>query len=298
MSRGFPWHNTFVAWDAEELRMPQLARIAEIPPALQACSRLRVLEIRFNQLLVLEHLPGSLRELQAGRNRLALVRALPGKLEVLGLSSNRLVDLPPLPATLRVLNISFNPVARWPTLPETLEELFMDECPMPPALPSGLQKLSARDAALRSVPADRLPAALRWLDLSANLLVELPPLPPALRYLDVAQNPLRRLQALPDALETLNLSFTRVPPGPLPGGLQTFVPSGNFCSAPAAWAPHLPPYLTAICGFPRDPVVAEVNSGRRAAAQRERDRREILRDWLSCCPLVHAACGNEKIARK
>jgi len=40
--------------------------------------------------------------------------------------------------------------------------------------------------------------------------------------------------------------------------------------------------------------VDEINSGRRAAAQRERDRREVLRDFLSCCPLVQAAAATHR----
>lgn len=123
------------------------------------------------------------------------------------------------------------------------------------------EELSFAYMGLEQVPPELASCSrLRSLDLSWNDLQTLEHLPAGLQHLDASGNQLRALEGLPRGLLTLH---------------------------------DLPPYMTYIYTDLRLPIVEEINSGSRAAAQRKADlelrRKEILRDWLACCPLVQVA---------
>lgn len=132
-----------------------------------------------------------------------------------------------------------------------------------------------------------MPQSLRKFDLSGNRLQRLPGLPGGLQLLNVSWNRLERLPSLPRGLLNLNAAGNRLEQLPsLPRGLQRL----EVCEAASELLERLPPYLEGLYVGPgplaEHPRVQEVNSGRWAAAQRERDRREIIVSFLSCCPLV------------
>ena len=120
------------------------------------------------------------------------VLALAPSLELLDLSGNRLTDLPAECARLVRLNAVFlsgNPLRRLPPV--------LGDCP-------ALGQIGARGCGMAEVPAEALPAGLRWLTLTDNALAGLPAAlgeRGGLQKLLLAGN---RLRALPDSLAGAN----------------------------------------------------------------------------------------------
>ncbi|SDD79802.1 C-terminal novel E3 ligase, LRR-interacting [Bradyrhizobium brasilense] len=167
-------------------------------------------------------------------NREGAVRRLNARGEAtrLNLGGLRLTRLPPLPNAIVVLDVGFNRLTSLPdSLPPSLQRLDLrgNELTSLPALPTELRGLDASSNRLRNLPEEVLPAALQFLDLNHNQLVDLPEVLPAslrllyarnnqltnlpevlparLRYLDVGENELTRLpEALPASLELLDAS--------------------------------------------------------------------------------------------
>lgn len=156
-------------------------------------------------------------------------------LEQLDLSGNRLTTLPDTLARLtrlRVLFASNNPIERLPAV--------LGACP-------ALEQIGLRGCGLREVPAEALPARLRWLTLTDNRIETLPDAlgqRPRLEKLMLAGN---RLTRLPDtlagapALALIRLAANRL--DALPGWLDTLPRlawlawAGNPCEARADPAP-------------------------------------------------------------
>ena len=125
-------------------------------------------------------------------------------LRILDLGGNRLTRLPHEFACLRQLEVLFasgNPIERLPPI--------LGDCP-------ALSQLGFRGCGLREIPAEALPAQLRWLTLTDNELEVLPRVlgeRPRLQKLMLAGNRLRDLpESLRDArnLELIRLSANRV----------------------------------------------------------------------------------------
>lgn len=137
------------------------------------------------------------------------IAALADSLEVLNLSGNRLSRLPdwlPELGKLRVLFCSDNAFTH---LPEVL-----GDCP-------ALEMVGFKANRIESVPADALPAALRWLILTDNAVGTLPDSLGSCRRMQKLMLAGNRLRALPDSMadcERLELvriaanRFERLPP--------------------------------------------------------------------------------------
>lgn len=128
-------------------------------------------------------------DLSAGLTRFpAEIFDLADTLEVLNLSGNRLQDLPADLGRLHRLRILFCSDNDFDHLPESV-----GDCP-------ALEMVGFKANRIAVVPAQALPARLRWLILTDNAIGDLPPAlgeRPALQKLMLAGN---RLKALPDSL--------------------------------------------------------------------------------------------------
>lgn len=164
---------------------------------------------------------------------------------------------------LRKLNLCRNKIWKLERLPHSLHTLYISS--------NQIQKLEG------------LPDSLRTLYIGFNRIQKLERLPHSLHALNIRANEIRKLEGLPHSLHALEIDWNNIEKlEGLPRSLHTLDIKGN-----QIWKlQELPPYLEKICTSVRDPVVEKINSGRRAAVQRERCRREIVRDFLSCCPQV------------
>lgn len=178
-------------------------------------------------------------DLSAGLTRFPReIFELADSLEVLNLSGNRLSELPDDLGRLRRLRIIFCSDNDFTHLPECL-----GDCP-------ALEMVGFKANRIDVVPAQALPARLRWLILTDNRLTQLPVAlgeRAALQKLMLAGN---RLQALPDSLadarrlELLRLSANALPRLPawlteLPR-LSWLALSGNPLGWPCPETPALP----------------------------------------------------------
>ncbi len=155
------------------------------------------------------HLPCGLTELPAE------VTALGDSLEILDLSGNALSALPDDFGRLRHLRVLFASGNRFAQLPPVL-----GDCP-------ALSQVMFRGNGLNDVPAESLPARLRWLALTDNRVTTLPDAlgaRPALQKLMLAGN---ELSALPDSLADA-------------GSLELVRLSANRFESYPSWLPALP----------------------------------------------------------
>ena len=165
---------------AERNRIPAIP--ANLPPALE---RLRVSN---NRITAIPALPASTKELYASVNSITVIPAnLPSGLRVLEAKDNRLAALPMLPVQLKTLRVSRNQIA----------ELRSHAPSNDPSAGTIARMLPTADSPL--------PAGLEELDISENLITELPDdLPSTLATVNASFNRLTALPAmLPSALPVL-----------------------------------------------------------------------------------------------
>lgn len=146
---------------------------------LQNLPNLIHLDISFNEVEILEHLPSSLVTLKANFCKIRMIQSrLPSNLVELSLIGNRLKN-GSLPFSwgnsLRLLDLSNNQLKEFPKrLPDSLERLFlcMNEVPLlPKRLPSSLKVLNLNKNKLRILP-DTMNVKLALLFVAENHLTD------------------------------------------------------------------------------------------------------------------------------
>lgn len=174
-------------FDAEEIDL-QHTDLRRVPAELARCTRLRRLDLSWNRIERLEHLPEGLERLCIYNNRLRDLRGLPRSLTFLEAVRNNIQRLEHLPAGLKVLYIGSNPIPRLENLPAGLAELYISNVPLPRLenLPAGLQVLSMMNCGLTNL--EGLPRGLLHLELRFNPIPNFrqEELPPYLKFFQVS----------------------------------------------------------------------------------------------------------------
>lgn len=135
---------------------------------------------------------------------------------------------------------------------------------------------------------------LRVLNLDMNKLRSLKGLPRRLEQLSAVGNDLTVVGRLPRSLRVAGLEFNRIHRigAPLPPRLEALGGTYNFFSITAEFAEKdIPQTMTCLdLGYTNDPLTLSINSGKRAAAHRERvaaeKRKQAALALLSSCSFV------------
>ena len=161
-----------------------------------------------NNLVTLQTvLPATLYEIRCNNNNLTMLPDLPVAIEFLLCSHNNLSALPALPNGINFLNCSFNSIAVLPDLPNSLTKFYCQENILDtlPHLPDSMDFVIAFNNQIKHVT-DFPKHVNSTIDLSGNLLTELPDFPTVISTFKANNNQIRCIPVLPWGMYVIQMS--------------------------------------------------------------------------------------------
>lgn len=162
-------------------------------------------------------LPPNLQICRMDNNNLTEPPTIPDSVVDLDIASNRLQTFPIVGANIEKLDLCDNMIKAVPELHEGLTKLRISHneiCEITTKLPVSLIELAVMGCCLNLISIEHL-VNLERVNLSDNLLNEVPALPPKLKYLDLSKNTLIEIPTeFPETLDSLDIrhnGITKIP---------------------------------------------------------------------------------------
>ena len=130
-------------------------------PVMPSC--VKILEMRYNGVQIIENLPEGLIELDIMNNNISVIEKLPKSLQKLNMANNKIRDITGLPEGLRELNLPCNNITE----------------------------------------IKNLPSGLKILNLCTNKIKTIENLPDSIELLDISYNPIKNITIWPNNLISL-----------------------------------------------------------------------------------------------
>lgn len=168
---------------------------------------IEVLDLSNNKLESLIAFPSKCRSIDISNNELENIPDFNEDLEIIDCSGNKLESLGKINKTLKMINLSENLFTELPYFHDNVEYLKCESCKLKriTQLPENLKILVLKNNVISEILC-QFPKNLENIDLSDNMLVDVPEYPKNIQRIDISNNQILRLKNIPSSVVFLDCS--------------------------------------------------------------------------------------------